>query len=323
MFTAIFLGLFTVAAGVRSAPPPRESGARPVAIIDDAAVTWNDLRPALCEAAGAAVLADAVLDVRLSRRAAARGIAVTDGDLARERDLLLERLPAQDPDRAADVLGTLRRARGLGDARFPALLRRNALLRALVADAVVINDAVLRQAYAVKYGPRTVGRVIAVSTQQEAAEIHRDIARLAAAARPAGAAPDDESVPAHLFGQFAAERSRDASAARAGQLEPFSLDDPDTPAALRSAAATLAVGRMSRVLALDSGYAILLVTGRVPAADVPFESVRDALEAESRLRQQRMLMQDLADRLLAEPGVSVMDRDLGWAWRTRAGATSP
>ncbi|MCW5764355.1 MAG: peptidyl-prolyl cis-trans isomerase [Phycisphaeraceae bacterium] len=323
MIIAIRLGLLACVAGGQPVPPGTEPSARPVAIVDDVAITWNDVRPALCEAAGAAVLADAVLDARLARRAAARNITVVERDLARERDLLLERLPAQDADRAAELLAALRRARGLGDARFPALLRRNALLRALVSDRVLINEAVLRQAYAVKYGPRTVARVIAVATQQEAAEIHQAIARAAAAARSAAAAPDDESVPAWVFGQFAAERSRDASAVRAGQLEPFSLDDPDTPAALRSAAATLAVGRMSRVLALDSGFAILLVTGRTPAADVPFESVRDALEAEIRLRQQRMLMQDLAERLLAEPGVSVMDRDLGWAWRSRAGAVAP
>lgn len=296
---------------IESQPGPPASGeargadaSRPVAMVDGRAITFEEIRPALLEAAGGAVLEEAVLDELLSREAERRDIKVTRAQIDAERELLAQTLTgagaAADPSEAGRVLAQVRAARGLGEARFGALLRRNALLRALVADQVTVTDSALDQAYAMRYGERFRARLITVDTAAEAS---------AAIAQVRGGTD---------FAELAAQRSTDASAVRGGMLEPISPLDPAYPAAVRSTLRTLEPGAISDPVALDRGYAILQMVERLPApAEAP---ERDAalpeLERTVRIEQERLLMNQLVRRLLDSARVSITDRTLERAWRT-------
>ena len=110
-------------------------GGKAVAFVEGRPITVNDLQPAVYEAAGGQILAEMVLDRRIERRLAERGITLTGSQITAEKDVLLKTLDAGNEDQATRLLRELRRRRGLGDQRFEQLLKRNAGLRALVAAA--------------------------------------------------------------------------------------------------------------------------------------------------------------------------------------------
>jgi len=278
-------------------------------------VAWLDLRPALVEAAGAAALEEAALDIALRDALADRGVRFADLDVAAERAILVEQLAQAAPgsgaahpeaalDRGERLLRELRATRGLGEHRFEGLLRRNAGLRRLVRDEVVINERVIRQAYDLRYGARIPARIIVVETIGDAA---RAIERL------------DAGEP---FPEVAARLSTDESASRGGLLEPVNPADPSYPQALRDALRNLAPGERSRPVALDAGFAILLrETSDLAPQDAPtLDAARPTLEREARLRQERLLMGERARELLSRSRITVFDDDLNRAWRTRTGA---
>lgn len=284
------------------APAP---AARPVALVDGRPITFDALRPWLVEASGGVVLEEAVLDALLEREAERRSITISRAQIDAERDRLTSTFTASgmaaDATEAGRLLARLRASRGLGDARFAALLRRNATLRALVAEQVTVTPGALDQAYAMRYGERSRARLITVASANEAADI----------ARQARAGAD--------FATLAAQRSTDSSAERGGLLEPISPLDPAYPAAVRSTLRAMKPGEISDPVALENGFGVLQLVEQIPAVS-PAPSRVDAekeLEAAVRLEQERLLMNQLARRLLDGARVTVTDRALDRAWRTR------
>ena len=129
-----------------------------------------------------------------------------------------------------------------------------------------------------------------------------------------------------LFSVVAAEVSNDSSAERGGLLPPISVADTTWPESVRSAVPRLRPGSVSDPIALDSGYALLLLDEVLPAApDAPgtVEGARAILEQDVRREQERSEMARLARRLLTEAQISVLDRALEPAWRRRRSASVP
>jgi hypothetical protein len=282
--------------------------------VNGEAISWEALRPAMVEAAGAVALEEAALDAILASRLADRGVRWSDLDIAAERAILVAQLADASPsrnmvrgesdaDRGERLLGQLRAARGLGNARFEGTLRRNAALRLLVDDQVVVNESVLRQAYDLRYGERIPARIIVVDSIDDATRVSERL---------------DAGEP---FPEVAARFSTDTSASRGGLLDPVSASDPSYPQALRDALRQLQPGEHSPPLALDNGIAIVLrerlVATNAPAVD--FEAARTELMSEARLRQERILMGELARELLENARVTIFDASLDRAWRVRIG----
>jgi hypothetical protein len=290
-----------------------------VAVVDGRAVTWGDLVPRLAERMGGATLQEFVLDVRLEREMKANGVEFPGGEAAAveaERRAFLKVLTAAGLGGGGDgerVLTDLRRARGMGDQWFALLCRRTAMLRALVAPSVVVDEPLVRGLYERRYGEKRVVQVVVTATAEEAA------AALALVVE--GGTP----VSAERFAAVAREFSTDESARSkggkrgTGQLAPLSLMDPTTPGALRAAVAGLrAPGDVSGVFGLEGRFAVARLEGVVPAEGVDFESVKGELLASARLELERGKMDVLAARLLAEPGVTVLDRGVDWSWQNLA-----
>jgi len=82
---------------------------------------------------------------------------------------------------------------------------------------------------------------------------------------------------------------------------------------------------VSGVIALENSFAILKLERVVPASeDAPsFESLRAQLRDDVRLRRERILMNELAGRLLPGAGeLRIFDEEIRHAWR-RARSSIP
>ncbi|MFM9996732.1 MAG: peptidylprolyl isomerase [Phycisphaerales bacterium] len=304
---------------VRSAPPAQPDPRRRsdetavsaiAAIVDNRPIAWMELRPALVEAAGAVVLEEVILDRLLDAELAARSLSITPADIDAERQGLVTALTRDaraDANDAERLIERLRRSRGLGESRFTAQLARTARLRRLVAGTVVVADEEVRAAHAMRHGPSFRTRVIVLSEEREAARLWSELNQV------------EEGLGVR-FAEAAATRSRDPSASRGGLLGPISPGDPTFPGVVRRAIVTQAPGTLGPVLAVDNGYAILLVEERIDGDGAAFESVESGLRAELTRRRERLAMDELARRLLSRANITVIDPALRWSWEGRDAA---
>lgn len=274
-----------------------EAGGKAVAFVEGRPITVNDLQPAVYEAAGGQILAEMVLDRRIERRLAERGITLAGSQIMAEKEVLLKTLDAGNEDQATRLLRELRKRRGLGDQRFEQLLKRNAGLRALIAEQVQINDALIQQAHQMQYGAKYEIRLITVEALGEAGEVARK-------------ARDGTLT----FTELAVRHSTDSSRAQGGLLPPISPVDESWPEAIRKVVTTLNVGSVSDPVALERGFAIVKLERKVEAQPIQLEPVRAELTARVRRNAERLLMQQLARTLLTEADVLVADRVLRESW---------
>ena len=280
---------------------------RVIAQIDGRSIRHGEVHRRMIERSAGEILEELALERRLESRIEEAGISIDESDLARERGLMrrvmLSAGVSQGSEEADRLLRRIRAQRGLGEARYAALIRRNAMLRALVGETAAPEEEEIRRAYAAGFGARRVARLVTVSTLEEATRV----ARLAREGRD--------------FAELASRFSTDVSAARGGLLEPMSLHDERYPRPVRTALGALGVGEVSGAIALGSRYAVIKHMRTVPGdADAPtFDSVRAELASEVRARRERILMSELASRL--RPGVGeidVFEPLMGRAWQRRA-----
>lgn len=291
---AVVVILLAGCASTTSAPPARIDATRPprdqapLAIADrpiastrDGDVMESELRPALIELAGATVLRDALLDRRIVRTLADRGIVLAPTARRDEEAILLASLDP-DPNTARRLLDDIRARQGLGPVRYEALLVRNAGLRALVqSDVRVTEDALARQHEAM-FGERRVCRVVAHPSLSELESIRAAVA--------GGAS----------FAQLAAERSTDRSAERGGLLAPIARTDPSWPETFREALFRLGPNEMSPPISVDAQYLLVQLVEIRPGDGSALAARRDEVERSLRRAQERVLMEELARGMLAE-----------------------
>lgn len=277
---------------------------RPAALVGREPLAAESLAPALLELAGAIALEEAALDRALEREIAQSGVTLP-GDAARREEALLISGIADETgaDAAAELLDRVRASRGLGPARYAALLLRNARLRALVGGTAEPDAAQLEQEHRLAFEARKRVRVIVTPGAAAAAD-----ARHAALAQPVG----DARVA--RFAAIAVERSADASGAAGGLVPSMSPHDPGVPAAVRGAVASLSPGDVSGVIALEQGFAVVLLEGDAPALMPDTPANRTRVAERLRRRLERVRMDETARRLLATQGITPLDPSLAWAW---------
>lgn len=288
-----------------AAPAPTRPATTPVAIVAGREITWDELRPALAEAAGAAVLRETVLDGLIDRELSGRGLELSPADVDAERTILLDsvsqgaRLDAAEAQR---IIDNLRAQRGLGERRFAAQLRRSAGLRRLVAGTVTVTDEEVQRAFDLAHGPRLRARALVVADRARAAAVRDELQALPPERRAAALA------------DLAVKESTDGSAPRGGALDPISPADPTYPAAVRSALDALSPGELSPVIGTERGFAVLLLEGRDPADGTTLDAARERLRTQVRLAREREAMDGLATDLLRRAKVTVLDRGVAWSW---------
>lgn len=292
--------------GRQEVPPTTFVDARPAALVQGRVVDWGELRPLLSEAAGADALQEVVLDRMLQEELAEAGNTVSTDDVEGERELFYAALSA-DPNVAARLAREVRARQGLGVRRFDRLLRRNAQLRALVRDQVQITEEAVQQMYKILHGPKRQARLMVLSTLRDAQTAIRRVRG------------------GELFADVAVEISTDASAPRGGLLEPVSRADASYPAVMREALWSLEPGEVSSPVFLGDQYAVLMLVDTVDGDGTDPATVRGELTRQVRLNQERLLMDALARRLLADATITIIDDAIRWSWeskRRQAGTTS-
>ncbi len=307
----VFQGLEKAEHSVGRPEPLPALSDRPLAVANRQSVTLEQIAPDLFELGGREVLEELVLDRALERELARRGLRLADDAIAREERLLAEAL---ERDAGIDRRGTdtaileLRGRRGLGPVRFRKLLLRNARLRRLVEDQVEVTEEMVDFAYRLLHGERVRVRIIVTSAERSASE---------ARARVLESGLEGEERLVRFSGE-AFRVSTDASRDRGGRIEPMSPVDTRYPAAIRHALASLEPYDISPVVAIDGGFAVVMLEERIPPDQVPLDDVRRGLESAARTRQERLLMDELARELMSEASVDVLDPNLKWSWESRA-----
>ena len=284
-----------------------EGELRPAVVVNGRPVAWEDVWEPMAEHSGGTVVSEVVLDSILAQEMVDRGVTIGASEVEAERAALtrtiVEGVGVGD-QQAQQLAREVMLARGLGPHRMDRLLRRNAMLRVLARESVVVDEATLRRAYEVEHGRRYVTRVITVGTSREASEVWSQLA----------AGPSD--TLRSRFAEAAVARSTDPTGGAGGLIGAISPSDTSLPGPLREAVASTPAGSMGPVMAFDNSFAIAMVESVMEPTGVAFESVRPGLEVTVRDRLERLQMDVIAREMLASARVSVFDRSLNWGWES-------
>ena len=267
-----------------------------VAYLDGKAVTAKDLRSSLFERSGSEILAEYVIDAELKKRMTQLKMRISDEDIAREKQIVLQALAPGNPNQAVRLMRQLRRNRGLGDLRFAAWLKRNASLRKLIEEQVEITDTSINEAYQIRYGKRYEVRLLVVDAVTSAATL-------------ANRARGGES-----FVDLAIAHSTDASRAQGGLVDPISPADPSWPGGIRKVISTLKSGQVSDPVALKNSFAVVRLERIIPASTVKLEAVKSLLEQRLRRSYEKLLMDQQVRAMLDQVDLLIVNRPLKNSW---------
>ena len=335
----LILVAWTMLTGMEGSAAANEGPARPAgvaALIGGREVSRDELWAALAEASGGQVVREFALGVRLDELARARGVVVGDAALREERVALAAAVGGAglDADSAARVIEEFRRQRGLGPVRFEALLRRNAMLRAMTAGRVNVTESQVQAEYEFARAPVARALLYVAPSIGEAGVARRAIMERAVELSQ-GIQPATKGALVAAFADRALLDSIDPTGAAGGVLPAFSLADASIPVGIRGACARLGEGEVSNVIALASeaapggaaslvgtgggggGAIVLLLKREVPEVGT-LDSLRPRLRAEIARRQQRAAMDALSRELLEKSGLIVMDASLAYGGLNKA-----
>jgi hypothetical protein len=271
-----------------SGEPARGSTPTVALLLDGEPVTWGTLRPLLAEAGGESVVEELALEHALRRELRARGLSIGEAETDAARETWLALLAESGV--GAEAEREVRRRRGLGEQRFRRLLWRNAALRALVdPDAIAVSETEIGLARSV----RTERRYLTSGV------IARDASAALAIAQAARSSPGGPL--AGLWGEASRRDLRPFQSV----VSPF---DPGFPESIRRALPSLPRGEPSAAIAVERGYAVVIVdavlegTGRTPG--------EAALRRELTIRKTRVAMERLARELVSRTEISRLDASL-------------
>ncbi len=307
LFAAVCLhGIPSCAASSnRSDTPGNRSASDIAALVDSRPVYTADLHDELAERAGAAALEEHALSDLLDAIARERGIEITDDDIANEQESLL-RIIADRSDSGPALIEQVRAARGLGPTRYPKLLRRNAILRALVerdpgAQGIIESEIAAALELA----------------RSETAEVRLAVFRSVGEADDARRAVESAEPGARewVFARRAAASSVHPSAPRGGHVARLRQRDPAYPTAITGAVRDLGPGEMSGIVGTEDGAALVYVLSKSPGRELDDGEV-DTISRRARAVAAAARMEKLAREILDAADIIVMDGSVSWSWRS-------
>jgi len=278
-----------------------------IATVNGAPITRARVVDLLLASHGVGVLEQlAVLDLA-EQSAQVRGIVVTRSDVAAERDRALRQLVdplpsftggAFDRKLAERLLDRVLSDRNVSHAEFDLVMRRNALLRALVLADRPISEEELREEFDRTAGATVTVRHIQLATPAEVARVQQRL------------------TGGEAFAELARVQSANqASAQRGGLLDPFSRTDERVPEALRAAAFSLEPGETSGPVRVGEWYHLVELEYRSPGRSASFEAERDELERRVQDRIADSAMRALYEKLFDEATIQINDPVLDEAFR--------
>jgi foldase protein PrsA len=213
-----------------------------------------------------------VHDLLIEQEAKRRGVSVGPEDVAAENDFSLRNVfpPGTSPDQRERLLDQLLRNKGLTRELWEATVRRNALLRKMVAPGVKVTEEMVKAEFARTHGAKVQVRQIRLPSVDEAQKILTLVEK-----------GDD-------FAKLARDYSTDTTTAPKGGLLPvFTRQEASVPRAIREAAFALKDGQVSSIVQVGNSFHVLKLVKRITPPQIKYESVRDQLSDQVR---QRMIM---------------------------------
>lgn len=258
------------------AEPPAPAAApavpKPMALVNGAEITADDLSAECLARHGAAVL-EAIVNRKIIEQACqASGITITKQHVDGEIDALAKRFSVPRDK----WLELIEKERGITPKQYSDdILWPMLALRALAQGACEPSEAEVREAFEKQFGPAVKARVIASRTRDEAESLRTR----------ALAAPEE-------FGGLARQHSVDVGSASAnGWVQPIRLHSGEP--AFDRAAFALEPGEISEVVQVADQFIVIKCEGRMPAADVSLDAVRPRLAEEMRERKSREAANDV------------------------------
>ncbi len=277
-----------------------------IALINGSPITQSDIMPDLAERIGKQALLDLILDRQLEREVQRLHLTITRGDIDHEESLFVRTIEAQSRQALGyQLLDSLRSAKRLGPNRYPRLLRRSAILRKLAINTAAPNEQEYILAERIAFGPTYRVRLFVAETQTQVNTLRQSLLN-----SPSGA-------QRWMFADACTTDSIHPSASRGGLIPSLSTADPMYPTAISDAIGSTPIGTVSGILSNDAGFALVLVEA-VNESTKPTPEQTKSIREQLANRKQSLEMQRLAEQLVRDADVIVMDRALNWAWNNQS-----
>lgn len=285
------------------APARGDQDGTAVALVNGHPIAREELLDVLVEAYGVEVLQQLVILRVAKQETQQQGLRVTKADIETEFQSALDRIAQEsgmDPDEATEAnkreaLQQVLDERGISLAEFMIGMERNAHLRKIAERDLRITDETLRGEFARSYGEKAkISHIqVPISDRRALDEVLNLLAR------------------GSDFADVAHKLSRNPeTAARGGEMEPFTFDDPDIPPIIRERAFSLKEGAVSEPLLAGQFFHVIKLHHRIPSEIARFEDKRAEIEQRVRQRAVPQLMAKLAVDLFKKAKITVLDADL-------------
>jgi len=263
-------------AAAAARPEPSSDAARPVALVNGAEITRQDLAAECLTRHGQSVLETLVNRAIILQACRRARLEVTAADVEAEIDAMSRRFNVPR-DKWVELI---RQERGVTERQYAEeIVWPMIALKRLAATAVEPTADEVQEAFEKQFGPAVKGRIIVLPTRGQADEIRAQ----------AVAAPDE-------FPALARRHSIDVGSASAnGWVQPIRLHSGEPQ--FDRAAFALEPGEISEVVQVADQFIIIKCEGHLPAADVPLDSIRPRLVEELREQKSRQASADVFRRL--------------------------
>jgi len=260
-----------------------ENSSQVMAYVNGRPIRMSQLYDLLVRSQGLQTAHQLVADELVRQAAAEKDITVNDQEVNAESDRTLEELFGQikQTDQRERLLDQLLAQRGISYAQWRMIMRRNAMLRKLVAPQVTVSDEELAEEFGRQYGRKVRVRHIQTASLTAAQEA---IQKLKAGAD---------------FAELARQISVNPSAANDGLLPMIGADSRMVPPAIREAALAMKqVGEITSPIQVETAFHILKLEEVIEPQNVDFSKVRDELAETVRNRRLRSEQQRLLQELI-------------------------
>ncbi len=264
-----------------------------MATVNGKPVYMEDLYVPLIEAHGLRIAEMLIVNTLVAQEAERVKITVADKDVADENSHTLQGILGEQqltPDQRERVLGKLLAQRGITRRLWTTIMRRNAILRKMVAPKTVVSETMIKAEFARLHGEKVRISHIQLPSLTEAEKIIKLLKE------------------GKDFDNLAQRYSTSTTTARrGGSLPPFSRENPAIPRAIRDAAFALKIGQISGIVQVGSDFHVLKLHKRFIPPTADYQAVREKLRLELKEHLIKRLQVEKLSELRRKAGVEYVN----------------
>ncbi len=279
---------------------PAKPAGRPVARVNGSPIPRRDLIDLLLRTRGLGLLQQMILCEAAVQETRRLNLDLTPADIDREYDLTLraDRFNGKDPEklnptRREQLIDEWTRSRGVTREELAIAMRRQAHLRRIAGERVVISEELLQREFGRVHGEKVEVRHIQLAAARFWPQVKDRLDR------------------GERFEDLVASFSQNSlSREHGGLLPPFSAADDTVPPIFIEAAFRLEPGQITNLIEAEGSYHVLKLERRIPADNADFDDVRPALERHCRARIVAQEMEALGEKILQRSTLAIEDPTL-------------